>query len=114
MAEKIIPFLFHVPAPAPLVVLSAGADTCGSFRCGTATATRAELERVLGAPTFTSDDNDDKVKFSWTFRTPRGPAEVGDYWWNAKNEQSIRAANPKAARWLARHLRRLGIPAKCR
>lgn len=84
----------------------------GASRMGTAHCTLEDLERLFG-PKHRGDSGDEKVTATWYFETPRGAAQVGDYWWNRKDEQSIRAANRKAALWLARHLRRNGIPAKC-
>lgn len=77
-------------------------------RCGTAVASLAELQTVLGEPSY-KGSYDDKVKMGWVFATPRGPAEVRDYWWNGPNEASIAAQSAKAARWLAAHLRTRGI-----
>ena len=77
-------------------------------RCGTAVASLTDLQSALGEPTYVGS-YDDKVKMGWVFNTPRGPAEVRDYWWNGPREASIAAQSFKAARWLAAHLRTLGI-----
>lgn len=79
-------------------------------RCGTAVASLADLQNALGEPSYRGS-YDDKVKMGWVFATPRGPAEVRDYWWNGPNEASIAAQSTNAARWLAAHLRTLGIVA---
>jgi hypothetical protein len=52
---------------------------------------------------------DTKVTVIWTFTTPRGPAEVRDYWWNRPNELSLASANQKQALWLAKYLRAKGV-----
>lgn len=83
-------------------------------RVGTATASRAVLRHLLGTPTYDNPSSDDKVTIGWVFNTPRGPAEVRDYWWNAPTEWSIAAANRRAGLWLAKYLRTLGISASCR
>lgn len=80
-------------------------------RIGTAIASRAALFDALGRPTYNTPSSDDKVTIGWIYQTPRGPAEIRDYWWNAETEWSIAAANRKAAMWLCRALRRAGIDA---
>lgn len=88
-------------------------DMAGCGRAGTCMATLADLRRAFGAPTYAGSD-DGKVTAGWIFDTPRGPAEVRDYWWNAPDEMSIGAGSRKAAMWLARLLRRAGLPASSR
>jgi hypothetical protein len=80
-------------------------------RAGTAVATKAALLDKLGAPTYSTPSADEKVTIGWVFNTPRGPAEVRDYWWNGATEWSIAAPSRRAAMWLCRYLRRMGIPA---
>lgn len=80
-------------------------------RCGTAIATHAAIFRRLGNASWSTLESDAKVTVRWYFNTPRGPAEVRDYWWNAPNEWSICAQNKKAALWLANYLRSRGIQA---
>jgi hypothetical protein len=57
---------------------------------------------------------DSKITRRWIFDTPRGLAEVRDYWWNAEYEWSIAAEDRRAAMWLARELRRKGCMATTR
>jgi len=101
-------------------------------RTGTAIATLDQLKDLLGEPSYTCGPelvgrnpltgenvyDSPKVTTAWIFKTPRGLAEVRDYWWNRKNEQSIacagalpNAGGPKASLWLAAYLRGLGIKA---
>ncbi len=86
-------------------------------RLGTVKATKEELLLALGQPHFDASQDgeaDGKVTFLWKISTPRGDATIHDYWWNAKNEQSIGAADHKAALWVCAYLRRLGFEAKSR
>ena len=58
-------------------------------------------------------DGAGKVSAIWIFETPRGPVEVGDYWWNAENELSIRGTpttHRKAFLWFRRWCRESGVP----
>lgn len=81
-------------------------------RIGTASATREQLLAILGEPSFVHELLiDSKVTIQWVYKTPRGLAEIRDYWWNAPTEWSLAAVNGKAALWLARSLRRAGIKA---
>ncbi len=80
-------------------------------RIGTSVATRAALVAALGAPSYDTPSADEKVTIGWIYKTPRGPAELRDYWWNSASEWSVAAANRKAAMWLCRFLRRQGIQA---
>ena len=89
------------------------ANTDGVCRQGTVRCTLADLERVLG-PAHSGDYGGGKVTANWNFETPRGPAQVGDYWWNQPTEQSVRARSHNAALWLTRYLRRLGFAARAR
>lgn len=82
----------------------------GSYRIGTVHCTLAEFRAEFGAP-HVLGSADDKVKETWHFRTPRGPVEVRDYWWNRDGELSIAATTPKAVLWLAGYLRRVGFKA---
>ena len=89
----------------------------GGFRQGTAQIERDAIFALLGPPTYDwreHDHTDGKVTLVWEFNTPKGYAELRDYWWNAKNEWSIAASNRKAALYLAKHLRTLGVPASTR
>lgn len=89
----------------------------GGFRVGTAMIDRAKIFSLLGEPQEDwrgQDHLDNKVTLMWYFDTPRGPAQVRDYWWNGKNEWTIAATNHKAGLHLARYLRRLGVPASTR
>lgn len=86
------------------------ADAVMGGRCGTCLATLAQLDAALGEPTYIGSA-DNKVTRGWIFKTPRGLAEVRDYWWNGAAEQSIAAQSFAAARWLAAHLRTLGFRA---
>lgn len=82
-------------------------------RIGTCAAPTDDLFAKFGAPThdWRGDPCDGKVTLSWVFKTPRGNAEIRDYWWNAEGEWTIAASNRKAAMHLAQHLRNNGIPA---
>ena len=51
-----------------------------------------------------------KVSASWFFMTPRGMVEVGDYWWNRKDELSIRAWDTRSMRWFRRWCKLNSIP----
>lgn len=75
-----------------------------SGRCGTVISTQDELIKHFGA--FQDVQcADEKVTKRWVFVTPRGYAEVRDYWWNAHTEWSIVAENHKATQWVTRWLR---------
>lgn len=94
-------------------LLPSGAS-CMGHRIGTAIANLDAICAALGDPTndWRNDtDGDGKVTLAWVFQTPRGRAELRDYWWNAKDEWSIAAQDRKSAMWLARFLRRMGIDA---
>ena len=96
--------------------LATGPVGPGGSRIGTAIIERPDIFSILGTPThdWRAEPMDEKVTLCWVFQTPRGPAEVRDYWWNASNEWSIAAQRPSAARFLAKHLRSLGIAASTR
>lgn len=79
-------------------------------RIGTAISPLNVLKEALGKPSYT-DSVDGKVTIGWVFATPRGPAEIRDYWWNGPTEWSLASREPKAAMWLAKYLRGLGIKA---
>lgn len=90
-------------------------------RLGTAVAEYRKVVELLGVPhnfgTYRDYENgtgDSKVTVTWTVQTPRGLAELRDYWWNAETEWSIAAKSRKAAMYLARMLRSAGIPASTR
>lgn len=92
-------------------------NTLGGFRQGTAMIDREAIFDLLGSPQEDwreKEHLDNKVKLMWYFDTPRGPAQVRDYWWNGDNEWTIAATNHKAALHMARYLRRLGVPASTR
>ncbi len=90
------------------------AQVAGS-RLGTAIIAPDAIVALLGPPTYDwRSDEEAKVTLCWIFDTPRGPAEVRDYWWNTKGEWSIAAATIGAARFMAKHLRSLGVPASTR
>ncbi len=80
----------------------------GGGRVGTVIATQTELEHLFGPPTNPSDP-DGKVTRSWVIKTPRGHAELRDYWWNAPTEWPIGAATRKTTLWAKRFLRRHGL-----
>ena len=82
-------------------------------RSGTARGTLALLRETFGEPTYNASA-DGKVKAGWIFTTPRGLAEVRDYWWNGPDELSLACAGRKPALWLACYLRAHGIPASSR
>lgn len=79
-------------------------------RHGTALGLSSVLAAVLGQPDKVSSV-DRKITTSWVFETPRGTAEVRDYRWNHPIEWTIAASSHKAAMYLARYLRQLGVPA---
>lgn len=84
---------------------------CGHGRGGTIKMTLDEFEAIAGEPHHT--EVDDKVKRLWSIETPRGTAEVSDFWWNKPNELSIRG-NWRACLWVARWARRkLEVEAAC-
>ena len=82
----------------------------GSYRTGTAHLTLAECTKLFG-PAHDKETIDGKVTTQWHFTTPRGRVTLRDYWWNAKNEQSIASCNSKPAMWLAAYIRRKGYGA---
>jgi hypothetical protein len=87
-------------------------------RVATVYATAQALIDVLGPPSRV-DTTDQKVNYRWVVNTPRGPAEIRDYWWNRLDEHTIAAETVpnnwtrghKAALWVAAALRAQGIPA---
>lgn len=85
-----------------------------SGRRGTVEASLAEFADLFGPPQAHAPDGLDvgaKVTTVWTFRTPRGYANVRDYWWNEARELSIDADNARSALWLRGWLRRQGVRA---
>ncbi len=101
---------------------------CMGHRIGTCRAELTTLCCLLGDPSHDWRGTQDriplatggyfidtpKVTLTWIFQTPRGPAEIRDYWWNAATEWTIAAQNHKAALWLAKYLRSLGLRASTR
>lgn len=86
-------------------------------RSGSAVADFEKLCELFGNPEMFGkyrDYDKNKVTVAWTFSTPRGPVEIRDYWWNASGEWSIAAQSRKAAMWLCRKLRKMGVPASTR
>ncbi len=88
-------------------------------RWGTAVASQEAVEAALGKPSYVIGQprhypDGTKVTIGWVVNTPRGPATIRDYWWDAPIEWSLAAANQKAALWLAAFLRRKGIRASTR
>ena len=89
-------------------------------RSGTVFATKEQLATKLGDPheqdwSEEGIDGAGKVHFTYTIDTPRGPVEIGDYWWNPKDQQSIRGpwwACLWAMKWLRIHGFRteMGVP----
>jgi len=55
-----------------------------------------------------------KVTKEWHFITPRGAVEVSDYWWNQRNELSIRSQDWRATLWFCAAMRRRGYRASAR
>jgi hypothetical protein len=85
---------------------------CLSGRLGTVEATLAEFAAQFGPPQLRHPKGPDtKVTQCWTFRTPRGFANVRDYWWNGTRELSVDGQNGKAALHLRAWLRRHGLRA---
>ena len=84
--------------------------TAHGSRLGTVNATKEQCINTFGPPHWTGNI-DDKVTYSWTFATPRGPVEIRDYWWNGPKEQSIGSQSKKAALWVASYCRANGLPA---
>ena len=56
-------------------------------------------------------DGAGKVSAIWHLDTPRGPVEIGDYWWNNPEELSIRAKDMRAKLWAVRWLKHHGFKA---
>jgi hypothetical protein len=105
-----------IPSFWPLITRAPLNTAVMGGRVGTARATRTQLDVLLGLPSYrySADEGDGKVTIGWVFKTPRGPAEIRDYWWNGPTEWSIAAPNHKAGLWLAAYLRRLGLAASTR
>jgi len=85
-----------------------------SGRFGTAFLTLEAMGRKFGDPhvqDFSEDgvDGAGKVHAIWTIDTPRGIAEVRDYWWNPKDQLSIGADNKWAFLWAKNWLRCMGV-----
>lgn len=89
----------------------------GGGRSGTVRLTLQQMQKVCGPPhtTYSRGNSDGKVTAIWYFDTPRGPAEVRDYWWNRDDELSIATPlwKPRATSWLAAYFRAMGIVAHC-
>jgi len=77
-------------------------------RVGTITCTLQDFARLTGNP-HDLGSPDDKITAAWWFATPRGPVQVSDYWWNRKDELSIRSADARAMRWFIRWCRLHGF-----
>jgi hypothetical protein len=91
--------------------------TAGRGRRATAFLTLEDFGRKFGDPhdqDFSEDglDGAGKVHALWSIDTPRGKVEISDYWWNAKDELSIRAETKKAALWVVSWLKIHGVKAK--
>lgn len=95
---------------------------CGG-RCGTIRLTLEQFAKRIGDPheaapqeqwrkykTHGLIHGDGKISALWHFETPRGPVEVSDYWWNAKDELSVRAPDVRAVRWFRRWCKEHDIP----
>ena len=54
-------------------------------------------------------DGAGKVSAIWWFQTPRGAVQVGDFWWNRKDELSVRAVDVRAMRWFRRWANIMGL-----
>lgn len=54
-------------------------------------------------------DGAGKVSALWLFNTPRGVAELHDYWWNPVDVISINAEDHRATLWVHRYLDLLGL-----
>jgi hypothetical protein len=92
-------------------------------RVGTAISSLDEFEAKFGEPdiTFKPEEGEDsngkhclitpKVTKLWTIATPRGRAQISDYWWNADKELSIRTENKKTLLWTLAWLRCNGVKA---
>jgi hypothetical protein len=72
-------------------------------RSGTCLADEADLRRVFGTP-VNPCDADGKVTKCWRFNTPRGTADLRDYWWNQPGEWSLSCKDQKSLIWLRRHV----------
>lgn len=88
--------------------------TPGSGRTGTAFITLEGMGKKFGNPhalNFGENgiDGDGKVHAAWIIDTPRGPVEIGDYWWNPKDQQSIRGTGNKSTLWVINWLRLHGV-----
>ena len=89
----------------------------GRGRRGTAFLSLEDFGHKFGNPhaqdfSEAALDGAGKVHAVWSIDTPRGKVEISDYWWNAKDELSIRAETKKAALWVVSWLKIHGIPAK--
>ena len=74
------------------------------WRMGTVFMTLEQFSRKFGSPhaeNFGADgiDGAGKVHAVWHINTPRGPVEVGDYWWNPADQLSVRTGNWYAFLW---------------
>lgn len=73
-----------------------------------------DLANLIGSPhvaapkedwyDYTKDlyDGAGKVSAIWQIDTPRGPADLRDYWWNKRDEISIGAADHRTLLWVHR------------
>jgi hypothetical protein len=80
-----------------------------SFHDNTITASVAELEEVLGAPTFMCNDGTDKVNFEWEMETEDGEVFTVYDW---KEYRSI-SRNEQIEWHIGGHDRRITYAALC-
>lgn len=81
-------------------------------RIGTIDASLDEFMERFGPPQQNNPkEPGTKVTACWTFATPRGYANVRDYWWNGPRELSMDAQTRKAGLWARAWLRAQGLRA---
>ena len=100
------------------VNIVSGPVSVPGHRIGTAFMTYDKAIELFGPPNQEDLSNDGldgcgKVHFSWAIKTPRGMAEIRDYWWNPNDQQSIAASNANAYWWIRGWLKLKGIKAEC-
>ena len=66
-----------------------------------------DFAKRFGNPHLLGED--DKTTATWYFWTPRGPVQVGDYWWNRADELSVRAVDKRAFRWFRQWAKQHGL-----
>jgi hypothetical protein len=92
----------HLPGN---VTLAPFETNVGASRMATVFADEHTLRTLFGMPVHPQpEDVDSRVTKIWTFETPRGLANLRDYWWNRSDEWSVAARDRRAARWLRRHV----------